>query len=58
MSTPGTDPAAAERELPPVAPLADSAAKPATETRPEILVGAAFVGGMILAKLVGRLRGT
>lgn len=57
MSTP--DPAAAPGEpyLPPVSPLADSAAKPATETRPEILVGAAFAGGLILAKLLGRVRG-
>lgn len=28
-----------------------------TETRPEILVGAAFAGGFVLAKLLGRVRG-
>lgn len=58
MSSP--DPAAATSEpyLPPVSPLAGSAARPATETRPEILVGAAFAGGLILAKLLGRVRGS
>ena len=43
--------------LPPVTPLAGAAGKPATETRPELLVGAAFAGGLILAKLLGRARG-
>jgi len=41
--------------LPPVG--AAAAAKPVTETRPEILVGAAFAGGLVLAKLLGRVRG-
>ncbi len=27
------------------------------DTRPEILVGAAFAGGLLLAKLLGRARG-
>jgi hypothetical protein len=41
--------------LPPVG--AAEVAKPVTETRPEILVGAAFVGGLVLAKVLGRIRG-
>ena len=45
----------AEPFLPPVG--AAAAAKPMTETRPEILVGAAFAGGLVLAKLLGRIRG-
>ena len=57
MSTPDPATAPAEPYLPPVTPLAASDAKPATETRPEILVGAAFAGGLILAKLLGRVRG-
>jgi hypothetical protein len=60
MSTPSSDPAAAPADaayLPPVSPLAGSSDRPATETRPEILVGAAFAGGLILAKLLGRVRG-
>ncbi len=31
--------------------------RPITDTRPEILVGAALAGGFVLAKLVGALRG-
>ena len=60
MSTPEATPGPvpADPLLPPVAPpLASSDAKPVTETRPEILVGAAFAGGLILAKLLGRVRG-
>ena len=58
MSSPDPATAPAEPRLPPPGPLADSTAKPATETRPEIVVGAAFAGGLILAKLLGRVRGT
>lgn len=45
--------------LPPVTPLtgAAPAASPAADTRPELVVGAAFAGGLILAKLLGRIRG-
>ena len=57
MSTPDPATAPAEPFLPPVTPLAGSDVRPATETRPEIVVGAAFAGGLILAKLLGRLRG-
>ena len=31
--------------------------RPITETRPEILVGAAAAGGFVLAKLLGAVRG-
>ena len=41
--------------LPPVG--AAAVAKPVTETRPEILVGAAFAGGLVFAKLLRRIRG-
>ena len=37
---------------PPVEPK-----RPITETRPEILVGAAAAGGFVLAKLLGAVRG-
>ena len=57
MSTPAqeTTDGAQEPFLPPVG--AAAVAKPVTETRPEILVGAAFAGGLVLAKLLGRIRG-
>jgi hypothetical protein len=45
-------PAAAAPPLPPVEPH-----KPITDTRPEILVGAAAAGGFIVAQILGRLRG-
>jgi hypothetical protein len=37
---------------PPVEPK-----RPITETRPEILLGAAAAGGFVLAKLLGAVRG-
>ena len=48
--TPG--PAPEPPPLPPPAPK-----QPITETRPEILVGAAVAGGFVLAKVIGALRG-
>lgn len=62
MSTHASNPAAMPADdqsafLPPVAPASGTADKPATETRPELLVGAAFAGGLILAKILGRARG-
>jgi hypothetical protein len=45
-------PAAASPPLPPVEPK-----RPITETRPEILVGAAAAGGFVLAQILGRIRG-
>jgi hypothetical protein len=57
MSTPPQEATETGKEpfLPPVGAV--EVAKPVTETRPEILVGAAFAGGLVLAKLVGRIRG-
>ena len=57
MSTPAQETTgdAPEPFLPPVG--AAGVAKPVTEMRPEILVGAAFAGGLVLAKLLGRVRG-
>ena len=40
---------------PPLQPPAP--ARPITETRPEILVGAALAGGFIAAQILGRIRG-
>lgn len=64
MSKPADDPSASPAGdqsafLPPVTPLsgAGPAESPAADTRPELVVGAAFAGGLILAKLLGRLRG-
>ncbi len=49
LSTPpGPEPLASPR-LPAPEPK-----RPIIESRPEILVGGAFLGGMILAKLIGR----
>lgn len=42
-------------EPPPLPPLAPS--RPLTETRPEILVGAAAAGGFVLARLLRAVRG-
>ncbi len=54
-----TDPNATTASPPP-APGPPPAAEPKpslTESRPEILVGAAAAGGFLLAKLLGRIRG-
>ncbi len=54
MSTePLNTPPAPEPQPPPPLPPVEPK-RPITETRPEILVGGAFLGGMILAKLIGR----
>jgi hypothetical protein len=45
-------PAAPPPPLPPAEPK-----RPITETRPEILVGAAAAGGFVLAQILGRIRG-
>jgi hypothetical protein len=57
MSTSAHDAAdgAPQPFLPPVG--AAAVAKPVTETRPEILVGAAFAGGLVFAKVLRRIRG-
>lgn len=59
MSTQADNPAATPADdqpafLPPVTPAA--ADKPVAGTRPELVVAAAFAGGLILAKLLGRAR--
>lgn len=36
---------------------ATSVPQPANEPRPELLIGGAFLGGMIVAKLLGRRHG-
>ena len=41
---------------PPPAPFSAAGPTAAGEPRPELLVGGAFLGGMILAKLLGRRR--
>lgn len=46
---------AAEAPPPPLPPVAPS--RPITETRPEILVGAAAAGGFVLAKVLRAIRG-
>lgn len=51
VADPDPDPAGLGVGEPPSAP------HPGAETRPELLVGGAFLGGMILAKLLGRRRG-
>ena len=43
--------------LPPVTPTASVDDAPPADARPELVVGAAFAGGLILAKLLGRVRG-
>lgn len=50
--TPTPAAAAPPPPLPPQEPH-----KPITETRPEILVGAAAAGGFVLAQILGRIRG-
>lgn len=42
---------------PPPLPPPPAPKQPITETRPEILVGAAAAGGFVLAKIIGALRG-
>ena len=49
IAAPVTEPFAA-----PAAPAATAAAPPAA--RPELLIGGSFLGGMIVAKLLGRRR--
>ena len=53
-----TDPVTPE-SAPEPAPIPPPAApkQPITETRPEILVGAAAAGGFVLARIIGALRG-
>ena len=41
----------------PLLPPAAEPKRPITETRPELLVGAALAGGFVLAKVLGALRG-
>ena len=48
-----TEPLNPDPQLPP--PVEPQ--RPITETRPEILVGAAAAGGFVLAKLIGAVRG-
>lgn len=59
------DPVAAESQQPvvevpeiggPVFAPAAPAAHAALQTRPEVLIGGAFAGGLVLAKLLGRRR--
>jgi hypothetical protein len=47
---PGPDPSHDDLSGRPVQPVPDT-------DRPEVLVGAAFVGGFVLAKILGKLRG-
>lgn len=56
-ATPAPEPAPAAAAAPPP-PLPPAEPKrPITETRPEILVGAAAAGGFVLAQILGRIRG-
>jgi len=62
MSTHAGDPSATPAGdqaafLPPVTPIASTADKAPAETRPELVVGVAFAGGLLLARLLGRARG-
>ena len=59
------DPSVAEAQQPaveepvisgPVFATAAPAAQAASQTRPEIMIGGAFAGGLVLAKLLGRRR--
>jgi hypothetical protein len=55
-ATPAPEPApAAAAPPPPLSPVEPK--RPITETRPEILVGAAAAGGFVLAQILGRIRG-
>ena len=59
MSTENAEPTADDTEVPApaYAQPAASVPRPADEPRPELLIGGAFVGGLILAKLLGRRHG-
>lgn len=56
--TPAPEPAepSAAAPPPPLPPPVEPP-RPITDTRPEILVGAAAAGGFIVAQILGRLRG-
>ncbi|HEY5142799.1 MAG TPA: hypothetical protein VII98_04815 [Solirubrobacteraceae bacterium] len=51
------EPGPAQAPLPPPPLQPPAPARPITETRPEILVGAALAGGFIAAQILGRIRG-
>lgn len=55
MSVDPATPAGESAPPPPLPPVAPD--RPITETRPEILVGAAAAGGFVLAKLLRAIRG-
>ena len=58
MSTDNAEPEVVAAEQPTVVtPQPAAASLPADEPRPELLIGGAFLGGMILAKLLGRRHG-
>ncbi len=50
-------PEAAPAPLPPPPLQPPAPGRPITETRPEILVGAALAGGFVAAQILGRIRG-
>jgi hypothetical protein len=54
---PVPEPPAAPPPLPPPPLEPPPPALPITETRPELLVGAALAGGFIFAQILGRIRG-
>lgn len=56
MSTDPVNPAPPPAEPPPPVPPIEPQ-RPVTETRPELLVGAAVAGGFVLAKVLRALRG-
>ena len=51
------EPVVEAEPVPAPEPAPSYAAPAASEPRPELLIGGAFLGGMILAKLLGRRRG-
>jgi len=55
MTTEPVNPVPAPTEPAPVPPIEPR--RPVTETRPELLVGAAVAGGFVLAKVLRALRG-
>jgi hypothetical protein len=71
MTTDKTEPTADDTEAQTAPPIAEpdpvpapgyaqpvaSVPRPADESRPELLIGGAFLGGVILAKLLGRRHG-
>ena len=58
MSTDPVTPAPEPVEAAPPPPLPPAEPpRPITDTRPEILVGAAAAGGFLVAQILGRLRG-